>query len=1147
MERFIWFRGFCLRKENILKGLLLYFLITLCLKNLLFFTLGMVAMLLLLIYAAMVIDCTPRSRRRVPMTTVFLQLNSWESVEREVSSCNSEEIRVVSLSFLLSECLEEIIDLIIEEFISSWLESITSSTFCQENIRKEMIFITQNIIRRLENFDFSDILVNTLVPILTRHFNEFVSKVDELKASDSSKLPRDSEEFMVSFAKSFHKGKLHPGVTKSISFGENSKEKKYLRRLLGLLLPYLLSSRNGGSEITVLLLREVLACTLLLNLVMVVSEGDFYNQLVLNLIGETMRRRLQVKQLRAALIAYTQDRFTKRKAKSSDAGLGKDKAQVLRIYEIYDGIDTESFNDILKNISNIPLLEELIELKTHYERMLVSLISSIPKNADDTPNKLKTAILLILEKLKHTASGFKSSSLESILELGKKVLLHDVLSNEIALQSFKTYLETRHELHLLTSWQAIERIKAPLEDGESDLSLSWGFNNKEEIKHIYTDYIMTDDSYNFSIKKKIEKYINSGLLETDSTSMQEARKVLFGIQMEIYIKLEDLYQEFKQSSLFLGMLLTNPFNWKLQREDPVSFSMVASAYNDKSELTTDDFSEGETNDANPAVVKAVENAFTEIMQTRGEEQAASNLELSTDSLSSSTNLEVPNKTISTVKTIDLRKDLFGEDSSIFCEKHEDNEKTKERKLFDDSFDVNSDSEFNEDSGSSQVSLSDGPMLDLNLFLAAPGDLRLTEKISVLTHEMERLYEQQNILKPLIKKAELTNNSAELRVLKKSMANLEREISWKKLQKQQYIVQESDNSLYGKSEVRIQTYISDSDHGKPFTFYIVEVQRTSTEDENTVAAGWVVARRFSQFFKLNEYLKSRYTEVNRIKFPKRVVQVLNFQAKQIIEQRRKMLEEYLQALITIPEVCSDRIFRSFLSSENFNLKKNQLFDDNTKHQAKSHERSRTRLYHTIAGRLSKQNSAQIASQTAEADLELLRDMQKELKQFEECAPSQNQAKPAFAKSICDLLITVFNLNSTTSIRGKALVLILQQVFGTTIEKKFNDLINSYLRDEESIIDLASKIKILLFPDGKFKAAAPLRSSFQKANTKHNAKSLLRTFMQETCGKVFGMASTNYAHEYLFELFQNDILNRHLIFTILDEFFEQLFPELKSNIG
>jgi len=85
--------------------------------------------------------------------------------------------------------------------------------------------------------------------------------------------------------------------------------------------------------------------------------------------------------------------------------------------------------------------------------------------------------------------------------------------------------------------------------------------------------------------------------------------------------------------------------------------------------------------------------------------------------------------------------------------------------------------------------------DDEIHQAAPGDLGLAEAIVALTYDIEKLCTQEAVIDSLYRKAELTNNTVELRILRKSKSSLQREIRRKELQRQQYIVQESDNSLY----------------------------------------------------------------------------------------------------------------------------------------------------------------------------------------------------------------------------------------------------------------------------------------------------------------------------------------------------------------
>lgn len=90
--------------------------------------------------------------------------------------------------------------------------------------------------------------------------------------------------------------------------------------------------------------------------------------------------------------------------------------------------------------------------------------------------------------------------------------------------------------------------------------------------------------------------------------------------------------------------------------------------------------------------------------------------------------------------------------------------------------------------------------------AAPGDLGLTEAIEALSIDIDKLGSQDSVVDALTRKAELTNNTAELRILHKSKTSIQREVRRKEMQRQQYIIQESDNSLYGRSSIQIKSIV-----------------------------------------------------------------------------------------------------------------------------------------------------------------------------------------------------------------------------------------------------------------------------------------------------------------------------------------------------
>lgn len=1056
----------------------------------------------------------------------FLQKEQMDIEIRQLSLNQSTQLHIVEESFLISEVIEEIIDLIVNEFIHQWYHHISASLVFEDSVKLELKSVVITLKQKLGNVDLAKLLVSKIIPLMNRHFLDYLNAESKVKEKSINNV--GSLEWDIETAREYDKGKLHPAV--SLSLGCSEKEKKYLSKKIGLILPKLLSSKENTNDPAMSLVREIVACTVLSNVFGMLSEGDFYNLLIIKFIGENLKHRNQVKQLRAALEEHSQQLAHK----SSVSSLREQLNQ--------DGMDLTDKAYFKQALTEISYNKSIDDLKAR-EKVINAQIAKESLNSKSTigSRRLKIMKLSVQERI----NKLSKANSESVSEL-KNLSLLDVLNNLVASKSFSEFLKNRGRLNLLLFYQTVDLIKAPLEDstiddeGENKLSLSLEFLDLEDVKEVY-EMFFSDSKLDLdeSLIETVKAYADNQDPDKKVILYQQARKALLKLQNDAYQTIcEADFPIFKKSNMFLRLAqIENMGSNVVTRKESIAFPLS---------MQSDD-QEDQTSDVSPAVFKAVEDAFSEIMKSSHTKELSPSRESETVL---STVLEASNGDLE--KRIE-RKDLFGETSSLFGDDSQTVYSNPQRysKLFDDVSDEsgtdNDSINFDSDTQAQSVSLLDEAGDDMQVHLAAPGNLRLSEEILKLDEEIEKLADQQYILEPLLKKAELTNNVAELKILKKSKVSLDREISSKELQKQQYIVQENDNSLYGKSRVNIQSYISGSEKGKEFTMYIVEVQKFSNDDPDVVTAGWIVARRFSQFFKLHEYLKARYPLVSSLKFPKRTVLVLKFQQKQVVEMRKAALEEYLQALISIPEVCANRALRSFLSSENFNLRKNQPFDEvKTATNVRVNAESVTnKLYNGLQSRLVDMGPRSRPDKAANEDLmRNIKDMQRELRQFDEVSSSSgSEIKAPFVKPICDLLISIFSLNSSKSwLRGRALLVILQQIFGTTIERKVYEFIDLNVKSEECMLDLINNLKNTLFPNGKFKDPPVIRSLIEQASTKHEAKVLMSIFMNETCSKIFGLSNTSYASSNLFGMFQNDFLNKHLLFTLLDEILNELFPEV-----
>lgn len=206
----------------------------------------------------------------------------------------------------------------------------------------------------------------------------------------------------------------------------------------------------------------------------------------------------------------------------------------------------------------------------------------------------------------------------------------------------------------------------------------------------------------------------------------------------------------------------------------------------------------------------------------------------------------------------------------------------------------------------------GEASDNNIHFAPPGDLMLAAKIDQLSDEIEKLTAQEAIVDALIAKAESQNKLEELRILKKSKSMFRQELQQIQYQKSQYELQESENVLMpNRSQVNITSATIGSDKHGDFALYVIEIQQLGFD--GNYASGWIVARRYSEFFSLHQKLKELYPVVKMIEFPAKWP-LLKLQ-KPFVETRRISLERYLRRLIEDKEICKSQEFRSFLSQQN----------------------------------------------------------------------------------------------------------------------------------------------------------------------------------------------------------------------------------------
>lgn len=412
------------------------------------------------------------------------------------------------------------------------------------------------------------------------------------------------------------------------------------------------------------------------------------------------------------------------------------------------------------------------------------------------------------------------------------------------------------------------------------------------------------------------------------------------------------------------------------------------------------------------------------------------------------------------------------------------------------------------------------MTSSSLRLAAPGNLQLPAEIEKIGGRIEKLKNQEVVLAALLRKAEVTGNNDETKILVKSIDALRREVSELSFQRRQFEAQADENKLIpGRTAVDVTGTTVGQSQGKDFALYLVEVRQLA-EDGKTQISGWLVTRRFSEFVALHSALKDKLPGVKSLDLPQK--RLVTSMSTTLLQQRKQGLAIYMQTLIKIPGALSNRDVRAFLSQQNISLLQppttsaiallgsdifpgqgviRNLFrtvtsgmDDmfggpsmldaiilRISQQAADFAGSLTPsvqsedLISSILGGLSGNRTAAGAEGDQVNLLSLPSDMQ----------PVEGEGLTSFTSPIAEFLVEVFDLKEKGSwLRRQAIVIILQQVLGGTIERKVREAVNLSIAGD-ALAPHVNMLKDLMWPGGRMRAPSPARSAEEKEQTREAA--------------------------------------------------------------
>ena len=629
-------------------------------------------------------------------------------------------------------------------------------------------------------------------------------------------------------------------------------------------------------------------------------------------------------------------------------------------------------------------------------------------------------------------------------------VLRTVLAYPTPLGYFMEFMDRRSRAVLVQFWLAVESFKNPLEDADADSGTDSGPEDeviseaeaetlREDMQMVLAQYLTTG-RMPVPVSAKYIQHLRAFAEGTGVRGLRRARRAVVKIQAEIEKAMTADFDEFASSDLGFRARadLDRTMQSREQERQTSKMSMeptsptiaprlasrpsaprvdLPPAKSTPAHLKFLISSPGdEDNDRPPLFTEEPESP--EAVQARRMEAISAALE-----------------------------DLMAEDEPTSSRAMAKARKQKSGGLFAEDDDRLS--TVAEEHGGSLDDADDAAEEELQL--AVPGNLQLANDIEQLGARLEELRAQESLLGALVRKAELTGDAGELKLLRRSQSALAREIRARDFQKTQFETQARENKLVpGRTRVAIQsTSTGEGAVGEgQVVRYLIEVQQLDENGSGAVASGWIVARRYNEFWTMHQKLRERYIAVRVLDFPgKRLVPGTVTQS--FLDGRRIALEKYLQSLIAIPAICESDELRAFLSTQDVAVGGNGSPSIPSPPVPGAANFVRT-MYRSVAGsldevifgpsmldvmlqRLTRQAAARAGIVGAGAGDENLVARSLTPQALVSESDGETGSSP-FSSPICDLILAVFELNKENNwLRRQAVVVILQQILGGTIER------------------------------------------------------------------------------------------------------------------
>lgn len=184
---------------------------------------------------------------------------------------------------VVSAAINDILILIVRDFVLVWYKDISSSPSFPTAVSSTLHASMEKLLARALTMDLSALVVKRILPKVTSHIERFRQSEVALRGAGLERKLTQSEELDLLLASRYAAmggGKLHPAVDNLSSTFTKQSEENHLRELVDKALPFILPEKEAQSRAVKIVVREIVACSVLYPITEMLSDPDFWNRML---------------------------------------------------------------------------------------------------------------------------------------------------------------------------------------------------------------------------------------------------------------------------------------------------------------------------------------------------------------------------------------------------------------------------------------------------------------------------------------------------------------------------------------------------------------------------------------------------------------------------------------------------------------------------------------------------------------------------------------------------------------------------------------------------------------------------------------------------------------------------------------------------